>query len=298
MSRIYFHTPSGDAEILGSERAYMGGVTDRFGTDAIRSCFIEKDVLFEEYINPRHPRYLEGKRMSLTDWEGPLGRRVMSTLFEDTPLFRRGDQLLDTWQVILNSCLAAGSDSIKLLARIHAQCEIHGFVEGEDRNWFADMIEAGRRDNILRGGAGWEELVIMLRSRDDEPVVMSYSVCDSFPNRYTSTWDERSAKVPFKVGDCSEGHEDRSICNDMICYELDQDHVDEFYEECWYDLTSEEQWTYGMAALRHEKPWARLQPKNWDRYRFGHNVSIFDLYEDRWNRRLKEMEEERKALGY
>lgn len=90
-------------------------------------------------------------------------------------------ETLDPWTLGLNSTLAMGGDALKLVARLHGQCEIHAFVEGRNRAWLAGLIEQGSRDGIFRRQMGWEPLASWLRSSSAEAVVTSYSVCTSFP---------------------------------------------------------------------------------------------------------------------
>jgi len=55
---------------------------------------------------------------------------------------------------------------------------------------------------------------------DDSPVVMSYSVCESFPNSSTTTW-----KPPFD----EESGED--------------------IHDAWYDLPDDEKWQMSVDAI-------------------------------------------------
>lgn len=194
MSRIYFHSQHGDAEVTGAERAHMGILVD-----------------------PKHE--------SLRD-DAAFGRLL-------TEACQRGDD----WRFV---------------ARIHGQCEIHAYVEGEDRDWLAGQIENALRTGLLRDivppaeeneyrpawDTGWRKVIDLLRSRDDGPVVTSYSVCEGFPNltlvRQEETW--QPTKPSWEP------------------------------EEEWYDLPSEEQWSTALAALRKKEErgsWLRLQPANW-----------------------------------
>ncbi len=83
-----------------------------------------------------------------------------------------------------------------LAARIAGQAEVHGFCEGIDRAWLAGLIDEGLKSGEFRKNTGyphreesWEHVTAFLRARDDEPVVMSYSVTDSFPNRRAAGWE-------------------------------------------------------------------------------------------------------------
>lgn len=138
---------------------------------------------------------------------------------------------------------ADGDDTTIFNARINAQCEIHCYVEGPDREWLAKIIEAGRIDGGIREGAGWESVIQLLRERNDQPVVCSYAVTDQFPN----------------MGVCVEA-ETWEIPDDG---ELDWDD--------WYDLSPEDQWERGMFALRHlnKTRKLRLDPETWKTFRWG-----------------------------
>lgn len=188
MSRIYFHSQHGEAEVSGAERAHMGLL-----------------------IDPNHETLRDDRA---------FGRLL-------TEACQRGDD----W---------------RLIARLHGQCEIHAYVEGEDRDWLAGIIEGALASGLLREGfdttidpnSGWRKVIDLLRSRDDEPVVTSYSVCEGFPNltlvRQEETW--QPTRPSWEPG------------------------------EEWYDLPAEEQWATALAALRKKDErgsWLRLQPANW-----------------------------------
>lgn len=158
MSRIYFHSPSGDAEVRGWERASFGVLTDD---------------LCDRFMVSKFPGEAETK--ALRELFGiPPGYREPSTYL------RHG---WEPWFVVaLNTTLRIGSDPIKLAARIHGQCEVHCWVDGKNRDWLAGIIEQGRQIGFYRRDSGWESVVELLRKRSDEPVVLSYSVCSQFPN--------------------------------------------------------------------------------------------------------------------
>lgn len=248
MSRVYFHSPSGDAELYGSERAYAGIRTgdmafsflglNHFSTKA-RETYLP--LLPGSYLHTVKPeRFLESFRVW---WGGSLTDEK----------FRVGDVTIDPWNLTLNTAIVAGSCAIELLARIHASCEIHGYVEGPHREWLADIISAGRMDKVLRANQGWEDVETLLRARDDEPVVMSYSVCDSFPDAW---------KV---MGWGSE--ED---------YEQEENRYNK-----WEALGSEGQWDLGMKWLRKTGEGSvDLHPDMWGLRGFGDPAwSVFDLLE-------------------
>lgn len=231
MSRIYFHTPSETVEVRGSERAYAGQLAEKLGYSVLenvvgtgRLCELLGILPGDDY-----PRNLS-----------------LQIRYAEEPLLVHGGKEITSWQLLLNTAMAVGNDSVKLLTRLHAQCELHGWVEGKDRNWFASLIEDGLRAGVLRPDMGWDSVVAMLGCSYTEPVVMSYSVMESFPNRFCTAWES------------PPGAED--------------------IDEAWDCLSDEEKWTHGIAWLQLQR-YRLLQwrPSGWQDMRFGHAVSAFDL---------------------
>ena len=143
----------------------------------------------------------------------------------------------DLFEMSLNTAMAIGSDPVRFCARVHGQCEIHGYVEGPNRAWLAEIIDEGLRTKILRHetqgyGEGWEDVAKLLRARDDCPVVTEYSVTGSFP-QMPESWRERE--------DCDE----------------------------WYEIPEEARWETALRELRESGGWLEWQPKNWALVRFG-----------------------------
>lgn len=175
MSCIYFHSPNGTAEVRGSERAYMGvlcssllvtslGLDRAYPSDAAR---------FRRMLPPdhyaQHGDDVEFLRRFQT-WVTVGGEERFGVVTKTTPFI-----------AAVNTATAIGGDALKLIARLHAQCEIHAYVEGPHRAWLASIIEHGRKANLLRSNQGWESVVALLRKGSDDAVVTSYSVCASFP---------------------------------------------------------------------------------------------------------------------
>lgn len=197
MSRIYFHSPSGTAEIRGSERAWFGCLTNALGIAPLRSDLLEV--------------------RDLVAWKGDAPRRdaQMVELYLSVGAHKHefiiGAERANCWDTILNTCIAIGNDALCLATRLHAQCEIHAWVQGSDRAWLAGVIRQGLSDGVFRSDQGWPELITFLHERYDEPVVTSYSVCDQFPNRFAA----------------NEGD-----------------------DEAWYALLPEEQWSLALAGVQ------------------------------------------------
>lgn len=232
MSRIYFHEQYGEAEVFGSERAYAGILCAELGRAVLG--------VYGSTLNTE--RY----RAILPDGAFPLNERDDVVFMRSLSAYLSGsndgvlkipgtDRTMEVWLLGLNTAAAMGNDALILLAKIHAQCEIHGYVEGPNRAWLASIIERGLELAVLRekvkGGysTGWRDVVTLLRSRDDVPVVTSYSVCDQFPNRHVADWHDEN-----------DGDD-------------------------WYDLGNDEQWKLALAGLRAGKPADGLEwsPETW-----------------------------------
>lgn len=207
MSRVYFHSQHGTAELRGSERAYADFIVTSLTTAALDyGAWPGRSDPLEQFIRngPRDPKDLGMHlRHSNTHFELPDGQKI------------------DGFALTLNTAVIVGNDVIRLLARLHGQCEVHGYVEGPHRAWLASVISRGRADNILRSDAGWEAVGALLASRDDEPVVTSYSVTDQFPNAYVAgytddtrgvdTWYELPRRGSMGAGDDRDAKETRVV---------------------------------------------------------------------------------------
>jgi len=320
MSRIYFHSPSGEAELRGSERAWLNHVATKLAAsvwdfDAIGLHCLDRPAELlalipevpdgeyganylhtglrraqaQEEVNKaayagwapgqplRHQPDYEPTRMFIQSLKTHLG-------VQGSPLVVAGARL-HTADIELNTALAVGSDPVRLAAKIHGWCESHAFVEGKDRAWFASVIDEGLKAGIYRRGIwyvdrvcdgpvaeqsdrkwssqGWEEVQAFLRERDDEPVVMSYSVCEQFPNAHVGGWMPAWPEGIPERWDALTGQQqaERSA-----------------RKEAWYELDGGEQWHISMEALRAEKPWLRLAPDTLATVTFGPGVTIYDLF--------------------
>lgn len=150
--------------------------------------------------------------------------------------FRLDGHEVEPFIISLNTAARIGNDAIKLMARLHGQCECHAWVNGPERSWLADIMEKGLELMIYRENEGWDKVIELLRASDGDPVVTSYSVCDQFPNARIAGWQ-----------DDSDG-------------------------DGWYELDDATQWSKAMKALWEEDEkytyGRRLKPSNWQDYRF------------------------------
>lgn len=250
MSRIYFKDSGGGfAEILGSERAHMTITLSELAFSFVPTGMWSKDRLLEK-LRPSFER--PSNPDNHTDWLWFVDRLKlhMAASGRESLFFHEGKPL-STFSLILNTALAVGSDALALFAKIHGACEIHARVEGPDRAWVADVIQQGLDSGLYRKGMGWPDLQVVLRERDDLPVVTSFSVTGSFPNEW----------IAQQGGWQPELDEEDEPVNE-----------DEFSE-----LEDEERWRYCMTALRADSGTTVISPEGLRR-RFGHEKSFLDLF--------------------
>lgn len=260
MSRITFHSPSGEAELCGRERAHMSSLVNTlflagmgFTSSSMRREHREMcSGLFTCYDIP----FRDDKA-----WADSAALWLSVSMGDRRPI-RTPSGYIDAFHAALNTAIAVGSDPVRLCARIHAQCEIHCYVEGPNRAWLADIIAEGRRTGIFRGPPAlrewglWEPIVEFLRAKDDEPVVLSDSVSDGFPDwplvLDAGVW----TPPPFKITDEYPS----------------PDWAPEFTSAEWYKLSDGERWRLGMDALRKQQTdglGLELQPDGWGEYWWG-----------------------------
>lgn len=244
MSRIYFHSQYGEAAVGGPERFHaallcnsmmlgvLSGEVDTWSESPRIKSIMPPDSYMQRLDNRRFAD-------SFKAWSSVDG------------YFFVAGKRITTFDIALNTALAMGSDPIKLMARLHGQCEIHAYVEGEHRNWLAGIIEQGRKASIMRTGMGWESVIELLRSRDDCPVVTSYSVCEQFPNA------------------------------DIADFEFPEGEDGEPDWDAWYRLPGDEQWTMALTGLRSGKRYVGLQmtPENWAEYYMDAGATAFTIIE-------------------
>lgn len=253
MSRIYFHSRHGEAAVLGSERAWFGNLVDRFGI-AMLDTRQHYDLIAAVMPDRHFEALIPAARADA------LG---LALRFNDDPLVVDGKPY-EAFSIMLNTVLAYGNDSMRFVARMHGQCEMHAWVAGENRAWLADIIEAAP-STICRADQGWEAAVALLRERDDEPVVTSYSVTESFPNPYDSDWMD------------GYGDDYRTLS------EAQQSAFDE-RGDAWYELPNDEKWDRGLAWLSKTGGGLEMKPDDWATMRFRHNLDALQFIDMLRNR--------------
>lgn len=176
---------------------------------------------------------------------------------------------VDGESLVLNTALAVGGDALRLSARVIGTCEIHGWIDGPNRAWIADMIEEGLASGVLRRARqtqyeNWPGLVTLLRSTSRSPVVMSSSFAEPFPGFHlvsprSKRWDEMT-----------EAEEATRLAE----------------EEAWDQLDPDVRWEQALAALRDPDDGLEIRPESWSSFRFSHGLSALDLMSEDWEARL------------
>lgn len=301
MSRIYWHSRHGEAELRGSERAWLDFVirgpaaaawdldrgannleqaarimelipkTDAFIHEQFQRAIEEKQAIGEyyRYMYPTNsaerkgPRPRSGDRRLIEQFIESLKMHAASN-FLGTVFVVTGHEI-DSWKLGFNTAIAIGSDIVRLAVKIHSKCEVHGFVEGKDRQWLSDIIADGQELAIYRPDAGWDEVRELLLSRDDEPVVMSYSACEQFPNPYIADWEPPADQRPVGIGE------------DEWAEATDEQRREWQMTDLWYELGHDVQWDLAIKGLRTKRPFNRIAPETLGTM-IDPGLTIYDLF--------------------
>jgi hypothetical protein len=243
VSRIYFHTPDETAEVKGSERAYMRMLAADVALAVLKPDYLSRDWLMSITDGPD---YLDEEEHWKQRWE---------TWFRlgEGDLIASGEKI-GAGELALNTLIALGSELMKFVARVDGSCEDHAWCAPENAGWLGALIRQGRRENVLRPRQGWGDVAdLFLRARiRGDYVVCSYSVSDSFPNRYV-------------VGEHGE---------------LLPSETEEAAEHRWYELSDRERWDLALEAIKARKYNRELKPN--DDRGFLSGASAFDLVAEQW----------------
>jgi len=309
VSCVYFHSQHGTAKLRGSERAHLGALVSDLTTGFLRRAYSRQVDQLLTLIRPGH--YLHEIDHAASGWLHPWldsFATALATGIQSELLVWNG-RPIDPFAVCLNTAMRYGSDPVRLAARIHGQCEIHCYVEGINRAWLANLVEQGLEDRVYRDGIwyvdrvceghpaaqpdrkwcdqGWGEVMKLLRDRDDEPVVMSYSVCDGFPNQEIAGWQDTQMPEGW-VPEWVRGDEER-----VLEWETDYSTAQErqeCYRDCtsggWGELSQSEQWELGIAGLRASSGGLEISPDEFGKYYFSPGLTLPDLLAPDYAERL------------
>lgn len=264
MSRVYFHTPTETVEVYGTERAWMAELCRKVAGGAFRMVNWEK----RKRLLPADSSVHRHEQLGIVP--------AVDYAFDSYLGSFMGDHFTDGEEVfscVLNTCLDLGSDALALCARIHGQCELHGYVEPQDGEFIASIIERGLESSVMRetltsGGKtydnGWREVCRVLRK--GELVVSSYSVCEGFPNQWVAleggTWQKPICPT---CGDRGSVDNECEICGG-----------EGRLDDTWYDLSAEMQWSLASQALVKNIQGLRWGEENWTSFYFGSGKTAFD----------------------
>lgn len=297
MSRIYFHSEhDGTAEVRGTERAHMDFQMEHMAKGALELTMGHHfGSLYEKFVPFINPEGRLGAVAEKGFDEALASIMINRSFFDYAPTFVFKGKPIKLTSLIANTVMAVGSDPMRLVPKIHFTCESHGYVQGFHRKWLADVIEEGLEERVLRRGYwdtkdetaylrqtmnmevtedamkpvfrsfGWDDVAALLRASTKGPVVMSFSVCEGFPNAYTGDW------MPA----WPEGVEEKW---DALTEEQQKERSER--SEAWYDLPESKQWAISVKGLKDPKRKLfnePLTPQNLRTYRFGHELSFLDL---------------------
>jgi hypothetical protein len=281
VSRIYFNSPSGDAEVRGTEAHWMRNVVHDLAFGLLRIRGDEDVDRLLRLLPPDHHMHLINRTKPgwLPIWANFLG----TTWHVGGNDFSWRGQPIDAFETSLNTALAIGGNPLKLVARLAGQGELHVWVDGPNRAWIADIIDQGLRCDLFRDGTGWDDVTALLRSRDDEAVVTSYSVTGGFPDRDTAKWARPTMPDGWQCSGWTEAEWRQVDDGDRAEY-----FDDEVVEDAWAALSDGERWAAGIAGLREDPGLLELRPEDWSGMWFGRGVTVFDLNAADWERRLGE----------
>ncbi len=181
MSAVYFTAKNKEATLYGSERAYAGLTCTRLFEHSL-DMSLPNNADWREMLRP-----ILGPDTYARTREDAI--RSLSSLMTHHVEYVMGEQEASLFGTTLNTTLAMGSDAVKLLARVHGQCELHGWVAEDNAPWLSDIIAEGLDTGVLRPAKGWDKVEELLRDPGSD-VVMSYSVTDSFPSVYFLSEDD------------------------------------------------------------------------------------------------------------
>lgn len=299
MSRLRFHSPAGYAEVMGSEQHLVRKHVYDLATGLLSIRSAEDVDRLLRLVEPGH--YLHDVDRTRPGWLLFWAESFKTALRTGGKEFSWHGHPLDPFSITLNTVLAVGNDSWRLVARMAGQNEIHAWVDGPNRKWLAglidDALEAGLlRHNLRPSGPfgepepeqeqGWSGVLELLRSRDDEPVVTSYSTNDSFPvpHPFECPPPMPNGWVPAWV----ETDEERAEWDEQDdSYRMD--YWEESVSSAFFEQPEYEQWAQAMRWLRSDPGRLELRPDDWCGHWFGNGLTVFDLNAEDWERRLDEV---------
>lgn len=233
MSTVYFvsNDNNDDVEMSGSERAHMDIESSKYYLTALADYSRVELYNSIENIEDQYFKNYE---------ENAFKESLFSAINTNSGglVFKKDGYTVSSFALRMNTAFRMGSDPLKLMARIHAQCEINTYVKPENFEWLSGIVKEGLETGLYRKGYGWEDLIELL-SCAESAIVTSFSVAEEFPNRTITNlteedWDKLNYSEQFNVAFKS---------------------LEESNKEYLLEMT----------------------PENWDDYYFESNISANDL---------------------
>ncbi len=242
MSSITFHAHDKEASVRGMERAMAGVTCHRL----VKGLVVDLDM--DKWLPSLLPlgHYLKNVRHNWPEFPRWLSSALTFLSVGEDRMTLPDGRSTDPFELALNTALLLGNDVVRFMARLHGQCEVHGWVDGPNRSWLAGIIREGRSSGLLREGMGWENVVELLEDSADGEVVTSYSVTDTFPN-------PELAGFPY----------DEELENDP-------------WEEMGR-LPASELWNRCVCALKQRGAGLEWRPDDWATLRFGEGLDAVSL---------------------
>jgi hypothetical protein len=274
MSRIYFHHPEHEeAQLYGSERAWMGKLTESLGLSVIDDYQFEERIIPKliDFYDLKHPSYNTGDRFADRQ---RIWQALQTWLRVGGGCARIGGREIGTTELIANTALVLGNDVIKMLVKLHGCCEDFAYIEPKHCDWAAGIMTQGIIDGLLRPNAGWDDVIRLLdeAATGTEPVVTSYSVCEGFPNSEVANWEPPVCKRCNGNGqaqgdDEADGYLACSACGgERLNYDL------------WYSLRDDLQWSKAVEGIRTRTHTREIAPETLA-FPFMYGETLFDLVE-------------------
>jgi hypothetical protein len=192
MSKVYFHSIDRTEELKGAERSYLSNKCNQVFSgllgDWFSPCQNLQDSNFVIWLLSSLPydHYLHESVRSR-----PYIHAIddIKTFFVAST-FSGALAGISKSELILNTALRVGGDPLKIAARLHGQCEIHAWIDPCNAQWFAGLLRKAYFDcQFLRPAQGWEDVIGLIGNSLKSEIVMSFSVCEGFPNSLLSGID-------------------------------------------------------------------------------------------------------------
>lgn len=273
MSSIGFLTRDGEARVSGREHAKFTCLLLDLSWHAISTvfdvtetngpCLLRRAFPLPSWVTERTGSSFAA--MARLDMGGDSERHVR---LPDT------DTAATLLDVKLNTVVAAHSDPVALAVRLAAQCEVNAWIDGADRAWLADLIDAGRTTRYppevadsphLTGNPlfadepsinghydGWPGVVDFLRS-GTSTVVLDSSFTDGFPDLSHAAWPGppgarwrrlwRTTYTPTRQWDTSEAGLRRRTRQQCSLLQISPDNLHQrnygiIYAPTWADVAA------------------------------------------------------------